>query len=165
MSAQEAKRLGAFAPTPQRPPTAETREPAAPADDFVISSEGAAIPEGKYVIAMERWETKLMFGNSAKLVLWFKVLAGDHKGATVARYYNVKHLMPPMGEGGKFEACKGSSFLREFALISPGLSLAAIRAVPVWGQVRLVDKTKDGVQLNQTAHYSVVAKLLGPYIK
>lgn len=134
-----------------------------PSGDFEVTAEGAAIPGGEYVMALERWETKLMFGQCAKLALWFIVLAGPHKGARVARYYNVEHLIPPMGEGGKFKARPGSDFLREFSLVSSGTSLAAIRGLPVRGIVRTVDKTKDGAQLNAAAHYSVVAKLVGPY--
>lgn len=141
---------------------------AAAQSDFEVTADSAPIPAGEYILALSRWETCLMFGKCAKVALWFKVLAGPHAGAMVARFYNAERLIPPMGDGGRFQVRRGGDFTREFGVISAalgieGASLAALRGVPVRGLVRTVDKTRNGETINTAMGYSVVAKLTGIY--
>lgn len=127
----------------------------------------AYVPPGEYELAFLDFETKRMFRNSEKLVLWFRVTdIGEGFGTTLARYYNVKHI-GRAGRGGRFKPERRSECLREYVLLFNVLPsrLDRIPMTPfdnriIRGRVRSVKKNYSQRKIPKPLQYSVIDELL-----
>lgn len=128
----------------------------------------ALVPPGLYDVAFNHYETAVMFGRAAKLVLQFRIVTmGDHFESKLNRFYNITRLIGRPAREGRFKVGYHSDFLREYATLF-GVP-ARLDRIPMSNfgkhifiaKVRTVDKGSQQRKIPEALHYSVISELKG----
>jgi hypothetical protein len=123
---------------------------------------------GVYDFRFDYYETKVLFGRTPKLVLWFTIVSfGDYfDRVRLPRYYNLAKLIEKPRKWGRFKPGFKSDFLREYAtLFSMPLRLdripmSAFEKVVVVGKVRTVSTGAKQEKIPTALQYSVIGQLV-----
>jgi hypothetical protein len=77
------------------------------------------IPEGEYHFKLVSHETAMKFGTPRVILLMAVIDPGEHHGAAVSCYRNVKRLKGKPGKRGGFVPTRGGHFMIEFCKLLP----------------------------------------------
>lgn len=138
------------------------------ADHFV------RVPDGKYSAELIGSEAFWYRGRQPRVVLWFVIIDGDHKGARMAAYYNVKHLhgrYSGRSRNPRFVVGWRANLTAHLSLLFPekysiGNLPEVIPETEMIGRAILIEtrtnaKTHDGACRSEAFHYSVVKAIFG----
>ncbi|WP_405234186.1 hypothetical protein [Lentisalinibacter salinarum] len=123
------------------------------------------IPEGEYLVRFTYYETGRAWKGS-KAILHFAVVEGEYAGTPLTRYYNVRHVEPPLGRDGKFSVGDRCHLVKEFrSLLSESsakseIDLNLYRGWLIRACVGTTNQTGLGEDLTKPNQYSVIRKLL-----
>lgn len=145
------------------------REPDLPGRDYFVQ-----IPDGKYVVEFIGAEGGYYRGVSSKVILWFSIADGDHKGKMLPAYCNVRSLHCRSGKRVRhptFEVGLGCDLTMYLATLFPDryspselpteVPEADMMARGILIQVRKSKKTHKGQERPEAFHRSVVDAVLG----
>lgn len=128
---------------------------------------------GIYTLAYTRHEARLMFGNSPKLIIWFRILDfGKANGEILPRYYNLGKLIGKPDKQSRYKRFKvnqHTDLMDEFARVCPVDRTMRLDRVPVShfgkhvvsGQVRTVTENRKQRPIHDQLQYSVIQSILG----
>lgn len=130
------------------------------------------IPDGRYRVRYEWYETRLAFGKNAKLVLNFVVTeSGDAFGTPIQKYYNVNRLKSKPKRGGGFVPPFKGDLVRDVFRLFGDFSRTdriAIRKLFGKHELEVVTRTvvadSKGNELPEGCHYSVIDVIVGPVL-
>ena len=128
------------------------------------------IPDGRYRVRYEWYETRLAFGKTPKLVLHFVVTeSGDAFGTPIQKYYNVNRLKSKPKRGGGFVPPLKGDLVRDVFRLFGDFSRTdriAIRKLFGGNELEVVTRTvladSKGNELPKECHYSVIDMIVGP---
>ena len=135
--------------------------------DFEIE-EGTRVfvPPGTYNVAFVSWWTGLMFGKAKKLGLIFKITDfGEHFGKQVMRWYNIRRFIGHTGKHGRFQAMKGSDFIRDYVRLfgmptrTDRASLTKYERILIKAQIVTVNLNSSQSDILEPLQYSVIRQL------
>jgi len=138
-------------------------------DDIVVEAlDTSLLPEGKYQVAYQYHETKVVF-NTAKVFVHFKITdLGDYHGTKLFRAFRVSGLIGKPGRNGRFKLKKRSDLflmlchLYENQRIRPDrISLRDLKCLILNVMVRTVVKDYRQKTLPEILRYSVIGDVLG----
>lgn len=128
------------------------------------------IPDGRYRVRYEWYETRLGFGKTPKVVLNFVVTTpGDACGKPLQKYYNVNRLKGGPKRGGGFVPSMRGDLLRTVIGLFGEFSRndrIAIRKLFGRQELEVITRTvvadSKGNELPEECHYSVIDVIVGP---
>jgi hypothetical protein len=128
------------------------------------------IPDGRYRVRYEWYETRLGFGKTPKVVLNFVVTTpGDAFGTPLQKYYNVNRLKGGPKRGGGFVPSMKGDLLRNVISLFGEFSRndrIAIRKLFGRQELEVITRTvvadSKGNELPEECHYSVIDVIVGP---
>lgn len=132
----------------------------------VVGREYALVPPGKYLLCFRHHETFMAFRGSPKLALWFAIAdPGQHFGAMLPRFYNVKALKAKPRRGGGFKAGRSSNLILDLCDLFPErirrldrVSLDGFHEQGVVGHVETVTANSAQRSLPAALTYSVIRR-------
>ncbi len=135
-----------------------------PAQGRIVGSRPPLVKAGTYEVVYARHKSSLMFGNSPKIEVWFRIVTpGEFFGMELPRYYNALKLR----RGGGFDVARGSDYTVEYArcleseFVLRGFNPPdSIRRFTLKARVREIS-TIRGQALPKLLQYSVIGKLEG----
>ena len=130
------------------------------------------IPDGRYRVRYEWYETRLCFGKTLKVVLNFVVTTpGGVFGTPLQKYYNVNRLKGGPKRGGGFVPSMRGDLVRDVFRLFGDFSRAdriAIRKLFGKYDLEVVTRTvvtdSKGNELPEECHYSVIDVIVGPVL-
>lgn len=128
------------------------------------------IPDGRYGVRYQWYETRLGFGKTPKVVLNFVVTTpGDVFGTPLQKYYNVTRLKGGPTRGGGFVPSMRGDLVRDVFRLFGDFSRAdriAIRKLFGKCDLEVVTRTvvadSKGNELPEECHYSVIDVIVRP---
>jgi hypothetical protein len=124
---------------------------------------------GLYDFRFDYYETRVLYGRTPKLVLWFTVITfGDHFDCVrLPRYYGLTKLLEKPRKWGRFKAGYKCDFLREYATLFSAplrpdrIPMSAFDKVIIVGKVRTVTTGSKQEAIPAALQYSVIGQLVG----
>lgn len=138
----------------------------------VSGDKPALVPAGIYEVVYLYDETIILAKTAnkgrgiPKLVLWFRVVTGEHMGAKLPAYYNVDAVEGRPRKYGGFKVGWRSHFMRDYATLfgAPArrnrIPMSVFEGCVIRARVRTVMSTWKQKALPAALHYSVVDELL-----
>jgi len=128
------------------------------------------IPDGRYRVRYEGYETRLSFGKTPKVFLNFVVTTpGDACGNLLQKYYNVNRLKGGPKRGGGFTPSMRGDLVRDVCRLFGTFSRAdrlAIRKLFGKQELEVITRTvvadSKGNELPEDCRYSVIDVIVGP---
>lgn len=128
------------------------------------------IPDGRYRVRYESYETRLSFGRTPKVVLNLVVSTpGDAFGTPLQKFYNAKSLKGRPGRNGPFVAPLRGDLFRDVTRLFASVPRADRLAIPKhFGKqelevvTRTVVTDSKGNELPEECRYSVADLIVGP---
>lgn len=138
--------------------------------EFLLDGEAPPrIPDGLYQLRFLHWDTAIMFGKAAKIILTFKVIEpGQYFDVvTLPAYYNAKRLVGRPGRHGGFKVGWRSTFLRDYVRLFhrdakrlDRMPMSEFEKHIIVGKVKTVTMSSNQEKLPESLQYSVVEELV-----
>lgn len=139
----------------------------APGGGGRVDGGNIAIPDDRYVVTYEYYETLKSFGNPKVAVHCVIIEPEQYAGTPIARYYNVESLSGPPKRYGNYKASPRGDLFREFQALMGAphrrdrISFSSLRGKRLLADVRRVQRDHNREQLAEWDEYSIIGKFVG----